>query len=156
MSTTEPTTTSPLSIPPTTSVVNNSPAAQLGKDDFMMLLVKQLQYQDPSNPTDSSQFMSQLAQFSSLEQMTNVNKTLDGISNAAQVSQGVELLGKYLTFTRSDGSTGNGIASSISVADGGSVVLDVGGEKVQPGQITAVGTAPAGAAPSGTTSTSTP
>jgi flagellar basal-body rod modification protein FlgD len=156
MSTTEPTTstTSPLSVSPTTSVVNNSPAAQLGKDDFLMLLVKQLQYQDPSSPTDSSQFMSQLAQFSSLEQMTNVSKTLDGLANTASVTQGVELLGRYLTFARSDGSTGSGVAQSISVVNG-SVVLDVGGEKVQPGQITAVGTAPSGTASSGTPSTPT-
>ena len=63
--------------PPTTSVVNNSPGAQLGKDDFLKLLVAQLQNQDPSNPTDGTQFMGQLAQFSSLEQMTNVSQ-LDG------------------------------------------------------------------------------
>ena len=65
MSTTDPTSasTSPLSVPPTTSVVNNAPTAVLGKDDFLKLLVTQLQHQDPSNPTDSSQWMSQLAQF---------------------------------------------------------------------------------------------
>ena len=150
MSSTEPAApTSPLAVPPTTSVVNNAPSAQLGKDDFLKLLVTQLQDQDPTQPTDSSQFMAQLAQFSSLEQMTNVSQTLDGIASGQSVSQGVELLGKYLTYTRADGSTGNGVASAISVA-GGNVVLKVGDENVQESQITDVS-----ASPPATTSTTT-
>src|SRR3954453_23898149 len=104
MSSTEPAaSTSPLAVQPTTSVVNNSPAAALGKDSFLKLLVAQLQHQDPSQPTDSTQFMSQLAQFSSLEQMTNVNETLQTLATSQSVSQGVELLGRYLTYVRDDG-----------------------------------------------------
>ena len=45
----------------------------LGKDDFMKLLVAQMQHQDPLNPSDSSQMAAQLAQFSSLEQLTNIS-----------------------------------------------------------------------------------
>lgn len=48
----------------------------LGKDDFMKLLIAQLKNQDPSNPSDSTQFASQLAQYSSLEQMQNINTNL--------------------------------------------------------------------------------
>jgi flagellar basal-body rod modification protein FlgD len=47
----------------------------LGKNDFLKILVAQLQNQDPSNPMEDTQFIAQMAQFSSLEQMQNVSKT---------------------------------------------------------------------------------
>ena len=46
----------------------------LGKDAFLQLLVTQMKYQDPLDPQDNSEYLSQLAQFSALEQMTNVSK----------------------------------------------------------------------------------
>ena len=51
-------------------------SSELGKEEFLKLLVCQLQNQDPLNPQDDTEFISQLAQFSSLEQMTNMNTTL--------------------------------------------------------------------------------
>jgi len=49
----------------------------MGKEDFLKLLVAQLQHQDPLNPADSTEFTAQLAQFSQLEQLTNANKSLE-------------------------------------------------------------------------------
>ncbi len=53
----------------------------LGKDEFLQLLVTKLEYQDPLNPTSDEDFVAQLAQFSSLEQMTNIS---DAISESNQ------------------------------------------------------------------------
>lgn len=55
---------------------NNVGKSNLGKDSFMTLLVTQMQNQDPLNPSSDTEFISQLAQFSSLEQMQNLNTTL--------------------------------------------------------------------------------
>lgn len=72
-----------------TSLLNQSSAtapvggkSSLGKDDFLKLMIQQLRYQDPLNPMDSSQFSAQLAQFSSLEQLQNINTTLKQSMNA--------------------------------------------------------------------------
>lgn len=65
----------------------NNPSKALGKDAFLNLLVTQLQHQDPTQPQDDSQFAAQLAQFSSLEQLQQMNQTLAQI---AQFFDGVQ------------------------------------------------------------------
>jgi flagellar basal-body rod modification protein FlgD len=57
----------------------------MGKDDFLKLLVQQLQHQDPMNPMDGSDFAAQLAQFSSVEQLANINSSLTQSLSANQV-----------------------------------------------------------------------
>jgi flagellar basal-body rod modification protein FlgD len=78
----------------TNALTNNQ---VMGKSDFLNLLVAQLQAQDPLNPMDSTAFTAQLAQFSSLEQLQNINTTL-GTMNTTQSalgnSQAVEYIGK--------------------------------------------------------------
>jgi len=64
----------------------------MGKHDFLKLLAAQLQYQDPLNPQSDSDFAAGLAQFSSLEQMQNMNATLDTMSNY----QSYSLVGKFV------------------------------------------------------------
>ncbi|MDP6418800.1 MAG: flagellar hook capping FlgD N-terminal domain-containing protein [Candidatus Krumholzibacteria bacterium] len=57
-----------------TPVTSNSRESQLGKDDFLKLLVTQLQHQDPLSPMGNEDFLAQLAQFSSVEQLENINE----------------------------------------------------------------------------------
>ena len=64
----------------------------MGKNDFLMLLSAQLRYQDPLNPQNDSDFAAQLAQFSTLEQMQNMNETLGAMANY----QAYSLVGKYV------------------------------------------------------------
>jgi len=78
----------------------DAPKNNLDKDDFLKLFVTQLQSQDPLNPQDGSQMAAQLAQFNSLEQMLNVNKTLEkmvGIQNSGKALQYVNYIGKELS-----------------------------------------------------------
>lgn len=63
--------------------------SDMGKDEFLQLLVAQMKYQDPLAPTDNTQYVSQLAQFSSLEQMQNLNQTTLNTQAFALVGQEV-------------------------------------------------------------------
>jgi len=93
------------------------PSKVLDKDAFLNLLVTQLQNQDPLNPTDSVEFTAQLAQFSSLEQLSNVNDNLEQLQNyqaSINNSQAVSLIGKDIT------ANGN----SLQLTDGGPVGCD--------------------------------
>jgi flagellar basal-body rod modification protein FlgD len=59
--------------------------AALGKDEFLKLLITQLQYQDPLNPMEGTEFATQLAQFNSVEQLINLNDGVNGLANAQNV-----------------------------------------------------------------------
>ena len=65
---------------------------QLGKDDFLKLLVTQLSYQDPTSPMKDQQFIAQMAQFSSLEQMQNMASSLGRLADR----QAHEMIGRYV------------------------------------------------------------
>lgn len=76
---------------------NGKVPGALGRNDFLNLLVTQLQYQDPLNPMDSTDFTAQLAQFSSLEQLTNMNSQLETLAltqSALNNSQAVAYIGR--------------------------------------------------------------
>ena len=76
-----------------TLTVNGRKASQeLGKDDFLKLLMAQMTHQDPTEPMDNSQFIAQMAQFSSLEQMYNVS---NGFTKMAQMMQSSEAAGTF-------------------------------------------------------------
>ena len=87
----------------------------LDKDAFLQLLVTQMQYQDPLNPGDSTEYMSQLAQYSSLEATMNISTTLDK-------GNGLNLVGQYVIMNTTD-SAGNtdmisGLVEYATVKDG--------------------------------------
>ena len=101
----------------TTSGATKVPG-ELGRNDFLNLLVTQLQYQDPMNPMDSADFTAQLAQFSSLEQLTNMSEQLEALATAQSDlnnSQAVSYIGRTVLA--------NGNATFI--ADGSAEPLQV-------------------------------
>ena len=77
----------------------------VAQNQFLQLLITELKNQDPTKPTDQTQTLSQLAQFSSLEQMTNLNQNITQGNTYSQISQSAALIGKTVT-TSSDSRTG--------------------------------------------------
>jgi flagellar basal-body rod modification protein FlgD len=80
-----------------TLTVNGRKASQeLGKDDFLKLLMAQMTHQDPTEPMDNSQFIAQMAQFTSLEQMYNVANGFNKMAQMMQSSEAAGTLGKVV------------------------------------------------------------
>jgi flagellar basal-body rod modification protein FlgD len=107
-----------------------NPLGALSKDDFLRLLVTQLKYQDPLSPTDNQQFMAQMAQFSTVEGINNLESTLDSL-------QGVGLIGKQVTYIADDGTEQTGVASAIAMS-GSTTTVQVGADQVDLSKIKSV------------------
>ncbi|OPX88933.1 flagellar hook capping FlgD N-terminal domain-containing protein [Pelotomaculum sp. PtaB.Bin117] len=90
-------------------------AKNLDKNAFLQLLVTQLKNQDPSSPQDSSQFVAQMAQFSMLEQLTNLNDEITKLKLSQDMSQASALIGHQVKITSvSTDSNGNSTNSEVS------------------------------------------
>jgi flagellar basal-body rod modification protein FlgD len=127
------------------------------KDTFLQLLVAQLRYQDPSNPTDSSQFLAQSAQFTSLEKMQAVADQTQQLLTASMSFGASGLVGRNVSWTDATGATGTGTVSGVSFGNQGPV-LTVGSSSVPMSEVTSVvaGTTTStatGSTTSGTTTT---
>ena len=88
----------------TPTYTNTSDEDIMGKEDFLTLLVAQLQNQDPMNPDDATEFTSQLAEFSSLEQLQNLNGSMAELSNAQKQSDRfatMDLIGQEVVYANS-------------------------------------------------------
>ncbi len=91
----------------------------LDKMAFLKLLITQLQYQDPMSPMDDTQFVSQLAQFSSLEQMQELNSGFETYANSALANQAYSLIGKWVDYADAkSGQILTGKVGSVSFEDG--------------------------------------
>ncbi len=73
---------------------NKSVQDNMDKDAFLKLLVTELRHQDPTQPMENKEFISQMAQFSALEQMTNVNKSIQVLTKTSRSGEAYSLLGK--------------------------------------------------------------
>lgn len=85
----------------------------LGKDAFLKLLIAELSNQDPLNPMEDREFISQMATFSSLEQMQNMNKTLESIADANKFSA-VNYIGKAVSFVQGEGEEAKQVAAIVN------------------------------------------
>ncbi|QSB08227.1 flagellar hook assembly protein FlgD [Lysinibacillus fusiformis] len=125
--------------------------SELGKDAFLQLLITQLQHQDPTNPMDDREFISQMAQFSSLEQMQNMTKAMESLLASQQQSQMMNyatFIGKEVKWheiTEEKDAKGNpvvnegtGVIESLKFVDGSVVFKLADGKEIAPGNISGI------------------
>ncbi len=136
----------------------------LGKDQFLSILVAQLKNQDPTSPMDNAQFVAQMAQFSSVEQLISINEKMDKMQGSMDTSLGgaSELIGKKITWLneKTDAKTGattstyeSGTAESIILKDK-VLYAQVGEDAIPLSLVTKVEPATASAAATSTSETS--
>lgn len=106
-----------------------SPAEQLDQEAFLKLLVAQLRYQDPLNPSDSQEFMAQTAQFATVEKLTALVEAREQDASMMRLSMAGQFVGKVVAYPKEDGTMGIGEVTAARV-EGDSVLLRVGEDVV--------------------------
>ena len=118
----------------TTSGDNSS----LGKDDFLKLFVAQLKYQDPLSPMENTEFMSQMASFSTVEQVSKLAVANEQIARQLALTGSISLIGRSVTWTDPAGAVRTGTVERVATVDGRPVLSVDGVSDVDPSSITQV------------------
>lgn len=116
--------TSGTTLAPTTT--SSTPASGLGENDFLHLMMAQLQNQDPLSPSDPSQYMSELAQFTSLEQEMSISTSTAQSATQQSTSSALALLGHTVSYTDANGNALSGSVSKVDFSSSGPT-LTIGG-----------------------------
>ena len=120
------------------SVAQTSMNSQLGRDAFLKLLVTQMRLQDPTHTMEDKEFIAQLAQFSSLEQITNLSSEIRSLAVGSAATQAVSLIGRTVeVLDPASGDTLTGRVESVRFVDG-SPLLVVDGSDVSPSYVVSV------------------
>ncbi|MGE9986026.1 flagellar hook assembly protein FlgD [Desulfovibrio sp. SGI.169] len=115
------------------AALSKQKGSNLDKDSFMLLLVTQFKYQDPLNPMEDKEFIAQMAQFSSLEQLMNLNTSMEGLTEATnnqQMINATSYIGKQVTISgnsigKNTSSSGETTVSTFRYAFGDAVARGV-------------------------------
>ncbi len=120
----------PLTVTPQGGSNNAATSAMrgtLGKDDFLKLLVGQLQHQNPLEPSQDTEFIGQMAQFAALEQESNTAQSTSEISEQLGRSGALGLIGKTVSYTADDKTVKTGVVEQVDIGADGKATLTVGG-----------------------------
>jgi flagellar basal-body rod modification protein FlgD len=119
----------------------------LGKDDFLKILMTQLQNQDPLNPMQDKDFIAQMATFSTLEQITNMGKSIEQFVSVQQQSQLIaynQFVGKEVTWHKIIPNEkpvvqeGKGLVTSVQFKENSVIFILEDGTNIEPGNISQV------------------
>ncbi|MGR3292746.1 MAG: flagellar hook capping FlgD N-terminal domain-containing protein [Candidatus Scalindua sp.] len=119
---------------PTTAMANSI----VSKDEFLKLFVAQLKNQSPLDPLKGHEFIAQLAQFSSLEQLTSLNASFADTMKFQQLTGGSEFIGKKATYVDPVvGGTAEGVIEGVTTI-GGSISVIIGNKEIPIANITGI------------------
>ena len=105
-----------LAVPQSSATTNSSAISQ---EEFIKLFLAQLNYQDPLEPVNNSEFLAQLAQFSSLEQSRQINDNIVGLLTMNSSNQALTLLSKEVQVTTETGASFVGTVQAVSYNSNG-------------------------------------
>jgi flagellar basal-body rod modification protein FlgD len=115
-----------------------SSGGDMGKDAFLKLFVAQLQHQDPMNPMNDSEFMGQMASFSTLEQITNLAAANDRVAANLTSSSAIGLIGRTVSYVDENDQIHTGKVDKVTTAGGMPSLTVDGVDGVDPATITQV------------------
>ena len=123
------------------STTNTSPTSSLlSKDQFLQLMMAQLQNQNPMSPnsSDPTQYVSELAQFTALEQQTNTAQSTAQSAQANQATQALALLGHTVSYIDPSGNSGTGVVQKVDFTTSGPTLTVNGNSGIQPSGVNEV------------------
>jgi len=106
----------------------------LDQADFMKLMITQLKTQDPTRPLDDKEFISQMAQFTSLKQMNELTESFKTLSKEFAFTRAIAMVNKLVSWEDDSGNIVSGIVSSVRVRNG-ETFLNVDGFEIPMSQI---------------------
>lgn len=110
----------------------------LGKDQFLKLFVAQLQHQDPMNPMNDSEFMGQMASFSTLEQVSNLAAANERIASNLTSTSAIGLIGRTISYVDANDQIQTGKVDKVTTAGGKPMLTVDGVDGIDPATITQV------------------
>lgn len=121
------------------TTISDGSNSLLGTNGFLNLMMVQLTHQNPSQPTDPTQYLSELAQFTSVEQETNTAQSTAQSASAEAVSAAVGLIGHSVNYTNtSTGATVTGSVQSVQIGSSGPTLTVSGVAGIAPSTVTQV------------------
>lgn len=109
-------------------------AGSMGEDTFLKLLMAQMTHQDPLQPTDSAQMLTQLAQFADVEGINKLNKQTTALGLGQDFAGSVAMIGKTVTWLDDKGALHNGTVDAVKPSPSGALLV-IGGDDIPSGSV---------------------
>ena len=140
MSTVTPTTATGTTTQSSSTTNTSATSSLLGKDQFLQLMMAELKNQNPMSPnsSDPTQYVTELAQFTALEQQTNTAQSTAQSAAATQATQALALLGHTVSYVDPAGNSGTGVVQKVDFTSSGPTLTVNGDTGIQPSGVSEV------------------